>query len=88
MALSQRRPNRQVRPLPRGGIQRGAMVAGGDRPSPTEAAAETLSPFEEMVLRRKRSKEWRKAYHPQSGKILSFRYSELLMATPPVMAQP
>ena len=44
------------------------MVAGGDRPSPTEAAAETLSPFEEMVLRRKRSKEWRKAYHPQSGK--------------------
>ena len=49
------------------------MVAGGDHPSPTEAAAETLSPFEEMVLRRKRSKEWRKAYHPQSGKILSFK---------------
>ena len=26
-------------------FQRGAMVASGDRPSPTEAAAETESPF-------------------------------------------
>ncbi len=34
------------------GGYKGAMVASGDRPSPTEAAAETLSPFEKKNNRK------------------------------------